>query len=72
MATGWLGWPPDVAWRTPVPEILTALDARIEWVNMTNPFGSGDDKGGKGGKRSKGKPKARMSPAEMRKALREM
>jgi len=24
-----------------VPEILIAMDARIEWVRMTNPFGAG-------------------------------
>lgn len=70
MATGWLGWPPDVAWRTPVPEIIVALDARVEWVNMTNPFGSGD-KDGKPATR-KGQPKQKMSPTELRKALREM
>ncbi|MFC0709222.1 hypothetical protein [Azorhizophilus paspali] len=39
MATGWLGWTPDVAWRTPIPELLVAMDARVEWANMTNPFG---------------------------------
>ena len=57
-----------MVWRTPVPEIILALDARIEWVNMTNPFGSGDDEGAK---KPKGAPR-RMAPAEMRKALREM
>lgn len=30
-----------MAWSTPIPELLLALDARIEWVNMTNPFGGG-------------------------------
>ncbi|MCG6541750.1 hypothetical protein MCB86_16880 [Pseudomonas sp. KSR10] len=39
MATGWLGWPPDVAWRTPIPELFMAMDGRIEWAKMTNPFG---------------------------------
>lgn len=41
MATGWLGWPPDVAWRTPLPELFIAMDAKIEWAQMTSPFGSG-------------------------------
>lgn len=40
VAVGWLGWPPDVAWRTPLPELFLAMDARIEWAQMTNPFGS--------------------------------
>lgn len=33
VATGWLGWPPDVAWRTPIPQIMLALNARLEWMN---------------------------------------
>lgn len=32
VATGWLGWPPETAWRTPVPQIMLALDARIDWT----------------------------------------
>ena len=44
MATGWLGWPPDMAWRTPLPELFLAMDARIEWAQMTNPFGTGKTK----------------------------
>lgn len=60
MATGWLGWTPDVAWRTPIPELLIALDARVEWANLTNPFGGG----------SKAPDPERQSPEEIRKALR--
>jgi hypothetical protein len=30
-----------VAWRTPLPELFMALDARLEWAQMTNPFGGG-------------------------------
>jgi hypothetical protein len=41
MATGWLGWPPDLAWTTPLPELFLAMDARVEWAQMTNPFGGG-------------------------------
>ncbi|WP_395600219.1 hypothetical protein [Pseudomonas sp. B19125] len=44
MATGWLGWPPDMAWRTPMPELFLAMDAKIEWAQMTNPFGGGKAK----------------------------
>lgn len=32
VATGWLGWPPDTAWHTPIPQLMLALDARIEWT----------------------------------------
>ncbi len=28
-----------MAWRTPIPELLIALDARIEFVTVTSPFG---------------------------------
>lgn len=41
VATGWLGWTPELAWSTPLPELFLAMDARIEWAQMTNPFGSG-------------------------------
>lgn len=41
MATGWLGWSPRDAWDTPVPEILMAWDAKIEFLKATNPFGGG-------------------------------
>jgi len=36
-----LGWAPNVAWVTPLPELFMAMDARLEWVQMTNPFGGG-------------------------------
>lgn len=32
---------PATAWSTPLPELFIALDAKIEWSQMTNPFGSG-------------------------------
>lgn len=32
VATGWLGWPPDTAWHTPIPHIMLALDARLDWT----------------------------------------
>jgi len=43
VATGWLGWTPDYAWHTPIPQILLALDYRIDWVKKTNPFGGGGE-----------------------------
>lgn len=61
MATGWLGWPPDLAWRTPLPELFLALDARIEWTRMSNPFGTG--------KPDKDKPKPSTVAEKLRQAL---
>lgn len=37
VATGWLGWPPETAWRTPIPQILMALDARLDWMGGGKP-----------------------------------
>lgn len=34
VAVGWLGWSPDTAWRTPIPQIMLALDARLDWMNV--------------------------------------
>lgn len=59
MATGLLGWSPKVAWRTPIPELLIAMDAKIEWQMAFSPFGSGKQK----------KPE-KMGAADMRAALR--
>jgi len=39
-----LGWSPELAWATPIPELFLAMDAKIEWAQMTNPFGSGKAK----------------------------
>ncbi|WP_409265909.1 hypothetical protein [Pseudomonas sp. KCJK8521] len=63
MATGWLGWAPDVAWSTPLPELFMAMDARIEWIQMTNPFGTGKKQG------SKEKPSASNVADKLRMAL---
>lgn len=59
MATGLLGWSPEVAWATPIPELLIAMDAKIEWTKAFNPFGG-----------SKKKAPEKMSAADMRAALR--
>ncbi len=40
-ATGWLGWSANDALNTPMPQIFHALNARIEFLEKTNPFGSG-------------------------------
>lgn len=39
LATGALGWPPDVAWNTPIPEILLAYDGKVDWFKATNGTG---------------------------------
>lgn len=44
MATGWLGWPPDVAWEAPISQISIALEGKIDFTIKTNPFGGGKDK----------------------------
>jgi hypothetical protein len=44
LATGWLGWIPSVAWHTPIPELLLAYEAKIKFLQATNPFGSGEKK----------------------------
>jgi hypothetical protein len=36
VATGWLGWSPKTALRTPIPQIHAALRARIAWLAITN------------------------------------
>lgn len=42
MATGWLGWPPEVAWEAPISQILLAVEGRVDFAIKTNPFGGGD------------------------------
>jgi len=61
VATGWLGWSPKTAWRTPIPELMLALDARIEWMQMTNPFG--------GAAKPKDKPKPTTVAEKLRAVL---
>lgn len=63
IATGWLGWTPGVAWSTPLPELFMAMDARLEWVKMTNPFGGGNKAAGNE------KPKPSTVADKLRRAL---
>lgn len=35
VATGWLGWSPRQALRTPIPQIIVALKARVEWIALS-------------------------------------
>lgn len=37
MATGWLGWSPESAWSATIPEILVAMDTRLEIQNAQIP-----------------------------------
>jgi len=39
LATGWLGWPPETALHTPIPQIILAIDGKADFVSKTNPFG---------------------------------
>jgi len=36
VATGWLGWTPRQAMRAPIPQIIVALRARVEWMALCN------------------------------------
>lgn len=40
-ATGWLGWPPAVALATPIPQILVAVEGRLDMLRAI--FGSGKE-----------------------------
>lgn len=42
VATGWLGWSPEQAMHTPIPQITLALKGRVDWARKTNPFGGGE------------------------------
>ncbi|MCY1409481.1 hypothetical protein D9M71_248320 [compost metagenome] len=44
VATGWLGWPPETAWRTPIPQILLALEARLDWMSPSQPVAQVQEK----------------------------
>jgi hypothetical protein len=48
IGTGYLGWSAEQTMDTPMPQILLALDAKIEWTQSTNPFGGGKPKADKG------------------------
>lgn len=52
-----------MAWSTPIPELFLAMDAKIEWVQMTNPFGAGK------AKPKAGKPSASTVADKLRQAL---
>ena len=64
VAVGWLGWSPQVAWTTPLPELFLAMDARVEWARITHPFATG----GKGGAQP-AKPKPSAVADKLRAAL---
>lgn len=48
MATGWLGWTPDVVLTTPLSQITLALNGKVDFLVKTNPWGSKDDQGESG------------------------
>jgi hypothetical protein len=39
-----LGWPPRDAWDTPIIEILTAWEAKLDFLKKTNPWGQAEEK----------------------------
>lgn len=38
MATGWLGWSPESAWQATIPEVLVALDMKMEIQRASIPL----------------------------------
>jgi hypothetical protein len=42
-ATGELGWGPDAAWDTPLPQIASSLRAHYRYLRRTNPFRTQQD-----------------------------
>jgi hypothetical protein len=43
VATGWLGWTPDIALDTPLSQINLALAGKVDFLKKTNPWGSKED-----------------------------
>lgn len=46
VATGWLGWHPEAAWNSTVPEITISIAAKVDFIQMQS-----------GGKKTEQKPK---------------
>jgi hypothetical protein len=44
IGTGFLGWSAEQTMHTPMPQILLALDGKIEWTQSTNPWGASKDR----------------------------
>jgi hypothetical protein len=44
VATGWLGWTPEVALDTPLVQINLALKGKIDFLRKTNPWGSSEER----------------------------
>ena len=38
LGTGWLGWSPDLVLDTPIPQLMLALEGKIDFAKKTNPF----------------------------------
>lgn len=41
---GWMGWTYQDSLDTPVPMIVLAIEGKVDFVQKTNPFGSGKKK----------------------------
>ena len=39
IGTGWLGWSPDVVMNTPIPQLVLAMEGKLDFTAKTNPFG---------------------------------
>jgi hypothetical protein len=68
-ATGWLGWSPEAALTTPIPQIELAFEGFIDCKIKTNPFGSGDSDGSQ---RQQKPPEPERVQQDIKSALRGM
>lgn len=62
IATGSLYWSPRDAWETPVPQIIMAWEARVEFLRATNPHGQSEKPVG---------PPANETPDEKRQRIKD-
>jgi hypothetical protein len=68
-ATGWLGWSPEAALTTPIPQIELAFEGFIDCKIKTNPFGSGESDSGQ---RQQKPPEPERVQQDIKSALRGM
>ena len=43
MAAGWLGWLPETILTTPIPQVLLAIEGKVDFLKKTNPWGSSEE-----------------------------
>lgn len=58
-----MGWSPEVTWSTPIPQIVLAVEGKMDFTQKTNPFGAPPRKP------TKKRKKPRKSPEELMASL---